>query len=98
MIYTKWPFRNKEEPKEELTNIEVKVEEPKFVPVKVLCFDPKQTKFNVGKTTVQITFEDGRKFKALIYGTIHQNLAEYQQLNKYTYTKTPNTYTDAWGT
>lgn len=65
-----WPFKDKEEPKEESKITDAKASD-NLVPVKVLDYQ-KSEKFNVGKTTIRIVFDDKKKFDTVVYGGVAQ--------------------------
>lgn len=62
-----WPFKKKTELK---SNIEIKLNLPK---VKRNVLKYREEKINIGKTTINITLSDKRKFQTVIYGHANQH-------------------------
>lgn len=74
-------FRNKKELEKPA---EVKTPEKRFV----LKFKP-LAPFNVGRTAVKITFQDGREFTKYVYGYFHQHISYGEDIGSYNRTYRP---------
>lgn len=66
-----WLFKNKKSESSEI--LEVKEKPKKYQTVKMLKYSQETTQFNVGRTAIEASLSDGRKFRFVVYGTVEQH-------------------------